>query len=442
MAPPGLPHETRKGDPVTSHSHPAPDAPRPGDSDLPHDLPAAFRPVEFYSAVGQMLDLNRGDSLHHAWRVAAVAYRLGRRLSGFEAPLLYAAGLLADCGAIRFARHIVFDLADHPDTLGQKSQIHLFFHPVEGFELLRRLPGLRPVAQIVARHHEAVNGGGYPEGLRGDQIGLGAQILHLADIVDLLLRIDRPAREEDLLASLSVYAGEEFLASLLDPLREMFAGPLSLSTLLVPENLAQEIRRINTDLAGTMKFETVEDMDRLFEGIGVLIDLRAMSVSAGHSSVTARWTQAIGTRMGLSLRDLALLRWAASLMNMGEIQIRPPVLLKAGLLDESERLLMRTHPRIGFDLLSRVSGLSEAAALVRAHHENFDGTGYPDGRAGESIPLGSRILRVADTFSAMTAGRPYHRQRDWKKALKEMRKLSGSHFDPGVLDVAVEVFKE
>ena len=96
---------------------------------------------------------------------------------------------------------------------------------------------------------------------------------------------------------------------------------------------------------------------------------------------------------------------------------------------------MRTHPEVGADIIDPVKKLGLAAPMIRGHHEKWNGHGYPDGLAGDNIPLGARILAVVDAFVAMTDDRVYRASRPYLEALLEMEACSGSHFDPAVVDV-------
>ncbi len=395
--------------------------------------------VDLFASVGLMLDLEHNLQLYHSWRVAAVGYHLANRVSSFEAPLIFLAGLLADCGAVHFPRHIVHELNDYPAVIGQKSLTHLFFHPVVGKEALRHLPGMRHVADLVYSHHEHINGSGYPRGLSGDQIPMGAQILRLADQFDLVVRSDQPENVSEVIQSLQPFGEEEFSSNLLNVLKDLLNGELSYERMLLPEKIGQEVHRICHSLKGLQLFSGYEDWDCAFEAIGRMIDRRNELYTRGHSREVALLAERIAQPLRLDDSTLRTLRWSAYLQNMGEVSLRSVLLEKKEPLNEQEKRWIRYHPVVGHDLISRVVGMKHIATVVRHHHENFDGSGYPEGLNGEKIPLASRILRVADTFTAMTSERPYHRKREWKTALKELRKQSGRLFDPQIVEAALSV---
>jgi diguanylate cyclase (GGDEF)-like protein len=161
-----------------------------------------------------------------------------------------------------------------------------------------------------------------------------------------------------------------------------------------------------------------------------------------HVSEVGQLATAIGERLGLSARQLRLLRQAAELHDVGKIAIPDAVLDKPGKLTEDEWALMREHTVIGERILAAAPALHDVAGIVRASHERFDGHGYPDGLAGEQIPLEARIINAADAVCAMTSDRPYHTARSYEGALDELRRCSGGQFDPVVVDVLIRTVSE
>ena len=110
-----------------------------------------------------------------------------------------------------------------------------------------------------------------------------------------------------------------------------------------------------------------------------------------------------------------------------------PILFKTSSLTEEEYSLVRRHPLIGSEILRDIDFLGEGKLVVRHHHERWDGAGYPDGLAGEAIPLSARVFAVADTLDALTTDRPYRPASDWPAARERIREAAGTQFDPGVV---------
>ena len=157
--------------------------------------------------------------------------------------------------------------------------------------------------------------------------------------------------------------------------------------------------------------------------------------TGGHSIRVAEYSKQLAECLGLSGQEVEKIELAAFLHDIGKIGIPNEVLNKPGRFSTMEFQVMRDHPSIGYEILSRVEGMEEIAQIVRHHHERFDGSGYPDGLSGEEIPLGSRILGVVDTFDAVTTDRPYRKRRDFQSALEEISRFSGSQFDPELVKV-------
>jgi putative nucleotidyltransferase with HDIG domain len=155
-----------------------------------------------------------------------------------------------------------------------------------------------------------------------------------------------------------------------------------------------------------------------------------------HSYVVAELSARIAGLLGLAPEEVELVRLAGSLHDLGKLAIPEEILRKPGALNESELLVLRRHPQIGYRML-RSLGVEPVATWVLHHHERWDGRGYPHGLSGEDIPLGSRILLVADAYDAMTSGRIYQAQVDHEEAVAELERCAGTQFDPQVVAVFV-----
>ncbi|MCP9484375.1 MAG: diguanylate cyclase [Gaiellaceae bacterium MAG52_C11] len=151
--------------------------------------------------------------------------------------------------------------------------------------------------------------------------------------------------------------------------------------------------------------------------------------TSNHSGLVAELAVAIAVEHGLGGRRLERLRVAGLLHDVGKIAVPDAILRKATPLATKEQDVMRDHVAVGHDILA-AAGFVEEAGWVMHHHEHFDGSGYPEGRAGEEISLESRIIAVADAFEAMTGARPYREKLSTEQALAELRERSGTQFDP------------
>jgi HD-GYP domain-containing protein (c-di-GMP phosphodiesterase class II) len=164
--------------------------------------------------------------------------------------------------------------------------------------------------------------------------------------------------------------------------------------------------------------------------------------TAGHSLRVGDYSYAIALGLGLSESAARTIRIAAQLHDIGKIGMPDGILQKREALTREEAALIRTHPQIGRRILERVAGFGKYLSVVELHHENVDGTGYPYGIAGAQIPLEARIVRVADTFDAMTSDRSYRGRRSAETACKEILEHSGIHFDQSVATVFLKLAAE
>jgi HD-GYP domain-containing protein (c-di-GMP phosphodiesterase class II) len=146
--------------------------------------------------------------------------------------------------------------------------------------------------------------------------------------------------------------------------------------------------------------------------------------------------------MGLPPQRIELIRQAAYLHDIGKLSIPEAILHKPGKLTEIEYEFVKKHTDIGADLLASVEGLRHLAPYVRHHHERWDGRGYPMGLAAEEIPLEARILNVCDSVETMASDRPYHRGMSKKAIVEEVRRCSGTQFDPVVAETLVTLIQQ
>ncbi len=163
--------------------------------------------------------------------------------------------------------------------------------------------------------------------------------------------------------------------------------------------------------------------------------------TGSHSQRVAKLAAGVARRLRLPEEDVELTRLAASLHDLGKLAIPEEILRKPGPLTEPERMVLERHPQIGFRMLESL-GIDPVADWVLHHHERWDGTGYPDGLPGERIPLGARIIFVADAYDAMTSERVYRRQVAPEQAIAELRRCAGSQFDPVIVDAIADEIGE
>jgi putative nucleotidyltransferase with HDIG domain len=177
----------------------------------------------------------------------------------------------------------------------------------------------------------------------------------------------------------------------------------------------------------------------MLSDLGRAIEARD-SYTRGHSARVTAIAEAIALRLGWGAERLEQLRVGGPLHDIGKLAISDEVLGKPGNLDERELALIRQHPRLGARILLRLVAFRGALPYVLYHHERWDGTGYPTGRAGKQIPIEARVLAIADAFDAMTSDRPYRPALSRDEALAEVERCAGTQFDPALVRIFLELF--
>jgi len=177
-----------------------------------------------------------------------------------------------------------------------------------------------------------------------------------------------------------------------------------------------------------------QSYDDTLEALGSALDLKDAETE-GHCQRVTAFTISIAKAMPVPNHYLPILARAAFLHDIGKMAIPDGILRKPGPLTDDEKQIMRKHCEIGYNMLIRIPFLRDAAEIVLAHQEFFDGTGYPRGLKGDQIPLGARIFTIADSLDAMISDRPYRRALPMSHAREEIRRCSGTQFDPKVVEV-------
>lgn len=183
-----------------------------------------------------------------------------------------------------------------------------------------------------------------------------------------------------------------------------------------------------------------EIIHQLAESLGKAIDAKD-TYTLAHSEEVAIISQALALAMGLGHQAADIIHVAGHLHDLGKIGVPDDILAKTSALTPKEWLAIRKHPDMGADILAPIACLRDCGIvdMVRAHHERFDGNGYPQGLKGGHIPLGARIITVADSLSAMLQSRPYRQAKSFDEACREIIKGTGSQFDPDVVKAFMSI---
>ncbi|MFH1776892.1 MAG: HD domain-containing phosphohydrolase [Candidatus Omnitrophota bacterium] len=212
------------------------------------------------------------------------------------------------------------------------------------------------------------------------------------------------------------------------------------------ENLKNTVRR----LAGSVTREkaSLSPIEKILKQscLDILTALASTldakdSYTRGHSERVRQYAVRIAEGMEVAPEEVEVIEFAAMLHDIGKIAVNDIILQKPEKLNKEEWDVVKKHPIVGSDILERLTLLHSEQPIVRHHHERFDGRGYPDGLKKEEIPLGARILAVADSFDAMTSRRPYRNAFTIEQAQQELVKNKKSQFDPKIVDVFLKGYK-
>jgi putative two-component system response regulator len=205
--------------------------------------------------------------------------------------------------------------------------------------------------------------------------------------------------------------------------------------LVKPTNREELLTAIRSRLARSRQLQMIQ-LEQAYEAslsmLANAIEVRS-KYTRGHVERVTAYAQALSAELGLQGKRLEILRYGAILHDIGKIHVRESILIKKGRLTEEEWAEIRQHPIIGAELIKDIPYLAPAIPVILHHHERWDGTGYPYRLKGERIPLEARIVSVADGFDAMTTERPYHPAFSLPDAYREIRRSSGSQYDPKVV---------
>jgi putative nucleotidyltransferase with HDIG domain len=205
-------------------------------------------------------------------------------------------------------------------------------------------------------------------------------------------------------------------------------------------NLEELVEERTAKLNGAL-LQLEQSYDDTLEALGSALDLKDAETE-GHCQRVTAFCISIAKTMPVPNPYLPVLARAAFLHDIGKMAIPDGILRKPGPLTDEEKQIMRKHCEIGYNMLIRIPFLRDAAEIVLAHQEFFDGSGYPRGLSGEQIPLGARIFTIADSLDAMISDRPYRRALPLSHARQEIRRCSGTQFDPKVVDVFMSIPEE
>ena len=400
------------------------------------DFPSSFA-ADFVSEFVKACELdNAGSEIYHSWKVCIMACRIGKKLN-FDRNLmkeLFFSSLLHDIGGVMVGGHVIDLLTQIPDVYGQKSNFRIFVHPHRGETILGTFPTFRNISEIVGTHHEFFDGTGFPKGLKGNQIPVCSRIIRIVDAVDIASKVHSAEDSDELVSLLGIFSGEEFDPEIYEIFIDLVKNEALFDAVKTDEAVEASMAELKKEMSDHYFLSSPDTLNRFFKMVASIAD-NLTSSEYNHSLRVAELSVQIAYLMKLDESEILTIRWASFLHDIGKLAGNRSVYRKRDKLTEDEWLNVKAHPQRSYDILNKVAGMDKIAYYALYHHENHDGSGYPEGLKGDKIPLASRIMHVADAYDAITSNRPYHRKKQQEEALSELKKNVGKQFDPNVVEV-------
>ena len=394
-----------------------------------------IHPINLMKALSMALELTvNGMSTHH-WRTAFIADCIAKELKVDEMKrqeVVYAA-LIHDIGAVsNWEERKLLRTMDNTDRI--------YLHAEEGYQLLLLSKRFKKLAEPVRYHHDNWCGGN-PSGLFAEGIPLASRIIHLADRIEVSIHpntyiFDQKNRILDYIEEKSGTAFEPKLVEAFQQCAKAEAFWLDLINASYKEVFFGSL-----DVYGSISY-TLEDVTEIAEIFSIIID-KTSRYTARHSRGVAEVAAYLADQLGFSADEVKAMRIAGLLHDLGKLAIPNKILEKPDKLTEAEYLLIKQHTYYTYRILQRIDNFETIAQWAAYHHETLDGTGYPFRINGESLSLGSKILAVADVFTALTEDRPYRESLSEEKVKDIMGKMvKYRRLEKQIVDVLFEHYQE
>ena len=221
---------------------------------------------------------------------------------------------------------------------------------------------------------------------------------------------------------------------------------LEMTLIVTFKTLLTNLSQLNEIQDKNIKLETARNEIKtlsveVMEALAHTIDAKD-EYTKGHSIRVANYSRMIAQKLGLSEEECENIYYMGLLHDLGKIGVPNEIINSPDRLTDEEYSVIKTHPGLGFDILSEIKSRPDLATGAKWHHERYDGKGYPDGKSGEDIPLMARIIAVADSYDAMTSNRSYRHYLPQEKVIDELRKNEGTQFDPSIAECMIGIIKE
>lgn len=377
-----------------------------------------------------------GKNNYHAWRVSILSAHFAKNIaSPRKLKDIFYAALLHDIGAAGFSLHIIHYLKSN----NKANRYILLSHPIVSAQLVSNIPQMTAAAKLILDHHEWINGEGYPRAKLERNIPTGAQVIRLADSIDIALQNGRLSRLRELKTKLSLNIDKEYPKALFTRAFNILKHNKFFYRIHSRLNIPKIFKETKSEVGLIHIPNKIDAIGTTLEVISQIIDMKH-PYNSGHSLRVSRYALAIALALNLDHDEITRIKWAGLIHDIGKFSVSRFVMNKPGELTKKEFQTVKKHAQITQDIMQMIPTLKEIAPIASSHHEYFDGSGYPQGLKGDQVPLGARILVVCDAFDAMTSNRPYRQPLSPQAAAAEIEKLAGIQFDPQITKVARPLF--
>lgn len=370
--------------------------------------------------------------------VATISLQIGQKLGYKNKDLrdLFYAALLHDIGEI-YVDHWLLTNATDPEIV-ERERTKQREHTIYSSNIMAKIPTLQEASRYVLFHHEAFNGKGYPYGLDGDKIPTQSQIIGIADLLYtnyLLLHNDIGSA----VSAVKILRGTRFNPIVVDALASIYEHD-KFWFITGISDLELDIIQ-NFDLAILIEYSHIREsgyFDELLDVYLSIIDIKH-KYTRQHSHRVAQISKLIAQQAGLPVAEVNDIYYAGLLHDIGKVAIPQYILNKPSELSVDEYEMIKSHPEYTYAILSKVNIFENIAKLARYHHEKHSGGGYPHNLKGDEIPVGSRIISIADAYDAITSNRPYTGQYNSDFAIQQLVRNPYKMFDPDLLAAVVKI---
>lgn len=397
---------------------------------------------QIISALSLIMDQFGNHTLLHSRRVAVIATALSEIVMPEKRDIIFYASLLHDVGAVIFGEHPVM----FPTMQEQKRVPHIFEHPTVGSKIISRISALEEAQAFIQDHHEWYDGSGYPNGKKGEDVCLGAQLIHIADTIDQKIKVYGDYSCTEIYNYLRLHKGREFNPNLWNAIMDLKNKDAGSFCMRISDDMSmQEIFSEmiqSVDPHWIVSTATVDDYTQVILHIFADIIDAKHKYTKNHSQRIAFLSEKIARVLELPEAEIEKIRNASYLHDIGKVYIPYEILDKPEHLSDQEVDAMRKHTIITMKILDTIEAFRDLSPIAGFHQERYDGKGYPDGLMGDNIPLGARILCVADSVDAMLSDRAYRNGIGVGNTIIQLQRCSGTQFDPVVAHVAIGLLSD